>query len=401
MSANSLGRSPRDPSSWSPYYVNASSTVFYGLMGYTKPLEATFRVNSGVLTLLNITVADVGDGYFDSAVLLEESSLRRSGVAATWDAAAWSRCSTTCGAGTIVRVVRCVSASTGAVAAESECSDPKPSLTSACTTAACMTSSWVASVWGGCSVSCGVGAQSRNVTCQSNSGATLGLLQCLSPMPPIQKPCVAAIADCAAPVYGWAYSAWGKCSITCGRGSRDRLVFCRDSSSQRASETLCRAAKPAVSEACDMPDCTALFGWAYSSWGSCSSACGRGTQSRYVYCLSTNLTVASSESLCSGIGVPKPVGSQACNASCPAGGNAAAGGNAVAGGSTVVTTLAVRWAPSAWSQCSVSCGTGTTTRQLVCVDASNKTLPDARCTAVKPGSLQACESTVAPDCIAR
>jgi hypothetical protein len=54
------------------------------------------------------------------------------------------------------------------------------------------------------------------------------------------------------------------------------------------------------------------------------------------------------------------------------------------------------WMPSAWSACSVVCGTGTQQRSVVCVaDSTGTVVADSLCTSVKPATVQAC---VQPAC---
>jgi len=64
-----------NPISNSTYYVDNTNGVDIQYDGYTVPLTASFYADSGVVYTLTITIADVGDGIFDSGVFLKTSAL--------------------------------------------------------------------------------------------------------------------------------------------------------------------------------------------------------------------------------------------------------------------------------------------------------------------------------------
>ncbi|KAG7246215.1 hypothetical protein CRUP_001997, partial [Coryphaenoides rupestris] len=66
----------------------------------------------------------------------------------------------------------------------------------------------------------------------------------------------------------WTVSAWSKCSVTCGDGWCSRQVSCKRLASSGASRTLpataCEGAEPPDRQQCSSNSCPA---WVSSSWG--------------------------------------------------------------------------------------------------------------------------------------
>jgi len=136
-------------------------------------------------------------------------------------------------------------------------------------------------------------------------------------------------------------------------------------------------------EACDDGNTTAgdgcspvcqeepAYAWVPGPWGACSATCGGGSQSRVVTCRDTTTNVAVADSFCASAG-PKPPATQACN-------------------TQPCTTYT--WVTGPWSACSVTCGTGTQTRQVFCQqDPGAILVPDSFCSASgpKPATAQPC-----------
>lgn len=85
--------------------------------------------------------------------------------------------------------------------------------------------------------------------------------------------------------YSWAYTKFEACSVSCGGGHQSRNVTC---TSQRTLETvdakLCDASqKPAEWQKCGLLDCAPQ--WIEGEWSKCSAPCGNnGTRERKVHC---------------------------------------------------------------------------------------------------------------------
>lgn len=129
----------------------------------------------------------------------------------------------------------------------------------------------------------------------------------------------------------WYAGSWSNCNKTCGGGTQTRTVNCRNQTGGIVPDTSCAGTKPSASQPCNTQTCV-TYSWYTTGWGSCSKTCGGGTQSRTVYCRSSQGAQVA-DSNCSGT---KPVLSQTCNTQActacalPWGGTIAHGGNAVA-----------------------------------------------------------------------
>lgn len=68
-------QTPAIPASNPQYYVSNNNGIVVQYDGYTKVLEAVARVQCGQTYHLNMAIADVGDGIYDSGIFLEANSL--------------------------------------------------------------------------------------------------------------------------------------------------------------------------------------------------------------------------------------------------------------------------------------------------------------------------------------
>lgn len=114
---------------------------------------------------------------------------------------------------------------------------------------------------------------------------------------------------------------------------------------------------------------TCNFVWrADETWGDCSQACGGGTQTRTVTCVDVNLAVVADTNCAEA----KPSAQQNCNTQACSGDGP-------------------NWNPGAWSSCSLTCGSGTRTRTVVCQN-SQTVVDDSQCTAAKPNTSESCNT---------
>ncbi|XP_078343629.1 A disintegrin and metalloproteinase with thrombospondin motifs 9-like isoform X3 [Oculina patagonica] len=158
----------------------------------------------------------------------------------------------------------------------------------------------------------------------------------------------------------------GKCSARCGNGYQSRTVRCMRVSSGRwdvVQDKHCPGAKPAVVVPCE-GTCEGTK-WVYSKWTECSKSCNNGQQTRQATCVD-NFGELLIERDCRP--EEKPTERRECNAfRCP------------------------WWTEGDWSSCSVTCGTGQQTRQVIC-KGEQGTVEDKKCDPKKkPLTTKSCD----------
>ncbi|XP_034401269.1 thrombospondin type-1 domain-containing protein 4 [Cyclopterus lumpus] len=170
------------------------------------------------------------------------------------------------------------------------------------------------------------------------------------------------------PAYAWTKSGHTECSASCGA----------DSETTVPSDLCDPALEPTDQEEdCNTQPCPAY--WDVGEWSECSRRCGPGTQHRQVICrrvtrvrtngTETSVTVA--EELC---GSPdRPVTTSTCQ-----------------------LKICSQWEMrSEWSPCSVPCGVGQRSREVVCVSNQGDVEEDEECNMnLKPDTLENCDMGV-------
>ncbi|XP_036439643.1 thrombospondin type-1 domain-containing protein 4 isoform X1 [Colossoma macropomum] len=179
------------------------------------------------------------------------------------------------------------------------------------------------------------------------------------------------------PLYSWVAMTTTPCSATCGAGRRQVLFSCVE----RATQTtvpgdLCgHTPRPTPQEEdCQLQLCPAF--WDVGEWSECSKTCGLGVQHRQVLCRQTrgrhgNSTVTVATALCEHTEMPETT------ASCQL---------------KICSEWQIR---SEWSPCSVPCGVGQRSREVVCVDNLGDVVPDEECNMpLRPQHLENCDMGV-------
>ncbi|XP_022257706.1 uncharacterized protein LOC106472631 isoform X3 [Limulus polyphemus] len=153
-------------------------------------------------------------------------------------------------------------------------------------------------------------------------------------------------STCRQPNYVWKEIHMSPCSVTCGGGFLMSRAVCKnDITGKEVTEMLCDPTvkpRPQVQK-CNIEHCPAE--WIAESWESCSTSCGGGIQTRSVFCAqggSNGTSMRISDTSCS---QKKPINQRSCN-----------------------TQSCTRWTVKPWSGCSVTCGQGMQTRNVICYD---------------------------------
>uniref|UniRef100_A0A8C2IRS1 ADAMTS-like 3 n=1 Tax=Cyprinus carpio TaxID=7962 RepID=A0A8C2IRS1_CYPCA len=173
----------------------------------------------------------------------------------------------------------------------------------------CVFFRWEVSVWNLCSVSCGVGLQTRSVSCvrsvAGNRTEPVSSIECVERRPPELQACNQVACPPA-----WEAEEWQQCSHSCGRGTQWRKVYCKQrlasGSYRRLSDEECAGTKPNVHRICINPDCL-LPRLEGGEWSKCSVTCGKGVQRREPVCrrqTASGQLVTLDRSACSDLPLP-------------------------------------------------------------------------------------------------
>ncbi|XP_039515359.1 ADAMTS-like protein 3 isoform X1 [Pimephales promelas] len=204
-----------------------------------------------------------------------------------WEYMGFTPCSASCAVGKQMAVVRCVSTLKQEIVDDTLCNGSKvlPSLLRICNPQPCPPR-WEVSMWNPCSVSCGVGLQTRGVSCvrsvAGNRTEPASSTDCVETRPPELQAC----NQVACPP-SWEAEDWQQCSHSCGRGTQWRKVYCKQrlatGSSLKLRDDECAGTKPDVHRTCNNPDCL-LPRLEGGEWSKCSVTCGKGVQRREPVC---------------------------------------------------------------------------------------------------------------------
>ncbi|XP_026215435.1 thrombospondin type-1 domain-containing protein 4 [Anabas testudineus] len=179
------------------------------------------------------------------------------------------------------------------------------------------------------------------------------------------------------PTYIWKKRGHTECSATCGTGRHQVLWECVENDSQvSVPADFCDPGHEPLNleEECISQPCPAY--WDVGEWSECSRRCGPGTQHRQVICRQvtqvhadgTETLVIVEQDLCGSS--DRPVTKSNCQLK-------------------ICSQWEIR---SEWSPCSVPCGLGQRSREVVCVSNQGDVEDDEECNVnLKPDTLQNCD----------
>ncbi|XP_077522114.1 uncharacterized protein LOC144133127 [Amblyomma americanum] len=274
----------------------------------------------------------------------------------TWFVGEWEECSMTCGKGIQSRVVLCLQKTQiGSVLTEdSHCLESvgqKPERRQECSSGACP--SWVAGTWSECDRLCGIGTQTRDVQCTNRiSGNVLGKDALIhtgcdeATKPPTNRTCELRPCD----GLEWVTTPWSGCETPCSSRIETRQVLCANDKGIPFPDEYCDDEKrPNTTRPCDeddsAPGAQCQHKWYASEWSLCSTQCGRGMQTRQVFCG----TVIDGSIHKTSDGNCDPASKLDSTREC-----------------FVEEFCSGIWIAAPWNKCSTPCGGGQRTRTVIC-----------------------------------
>ncbi|KAI5937544.1 Papilin [Manis javanica] len=170
----------------------------------------------------------------------------------------------------------------------------------------------------------------------------------------------------ARPSFSWSHGSWSTCSVDCAGGRQSRQVFCTIDNEVYPDHMCQHQPRPADRRPCNPHLCPQTKHWKTGPWAPCSASCGGGSQSRSVYCISSNgasIQEATEEAECADL-PGKPPTMQACN-----------------------LQRCAAWSAEPWGECSVSCGAGVRRRSVTCRSDQGALLHATACSLEDPPLL--------------
>jgi len=195
----------------------------------------------------------------------------------TWEAAAWSAPSKTCGSSTRTRDVVC-RRSNGDQVADTSCTGQRPETTETVTDFSACSYEWQYTAYGAPAPACGPSVRTRTATCLRQDGSSVDGSFC-GAQEELSKP----YDDFSACTFQWTAGSWSTPSA-CGETTRTRSVSCVRQDGAPASDAQCAAGtRPTSSEpVMDTSACT--YSWQYGAWTKPAS-CGPVTMMRTATCV--------------------------------------------------------------------------------------------------------------------
>ncbi|XP_051175051.1 protein madd-4 isoform X3 [Leptopilina boulardi] len=225
-----------------------------GDSSYAEPsLTDTYRSSSS---------SSSGSGSYESNIKVASGSSVQTTY--SWHENGFTHCSATCLGGRQTSIVQCRRDDTNKVVSNLLCTpETKPeSRIKICNDHPCPPK-WNTTDFSPCMSPCGIGIQTRDVTCihevTRGTGNTVAVPSHMCPQPPPVDRRYCNVFDC--PVK-WHAGEWGKCSKTCGGGIKTRKVTCEQVRAQGHKQSRpdheCPSRKPQSEKLCNDRPCSEL-----------------------------------------------------------------------------------------------------------------------------------------------
>ncbi|XP_068619320.1 papilin [Battus philenor] len=219
----------------------------------------------------------------------------RNATCPTWFTGPWKPCDQLCGEGKQTRQVVCHQKTNGKVELfdDSMCEEEKPATEQSCMMHPCDGVDWVLSEWSGCDT-CTSTVRTRVAHCATKDHKVVNSSFCsYHPAPVLEEPCDSAkLPTCE---LQWYATQWSKCSVECGKGVQTRQVFCGlfdGTSVTKVDDMKCESKKKYNdTKPCEISIETCAAKWYAGPWSECTKDCGGGEQYRRVMCLSGGVEV--------------------------------------------------------------------------------------------------------------
>ena len=223
-----------------------------------------------------------------------------------WYAGEWSEPSATCGPATETRDVTCVIIGGDYTAQdESFCTEEKPETIQYIEQEQCPVYQWYAGEWSTPSASCGDVTQYRTVSCQQIAPGPVTVVEdtyCPDETKPETSQVVSLVA---CPVFKWYTGAWADPSVTCGTATVVRTVYCKLVGSGQVRDSYCDPTpKPITAKTISLGDCP-TYSWKTSAYSTPSVTCGKYTVTRSVWCAQDQTGTSVADAYCDPTTKPK------------------------------------------------------------------------------------------------